>query len=261
MRSAKELGVERSIQSVDRAVAIIKYIAAKGNAAHLTDISAGVGLSNSTAHGLLAALKRGGLVEQVGETRKYALGIGIFELGQAVYRQMNIHRIALPYLQHLVEKYRETSQLAILSEGEIVYIEKVESPRSIRMISAVGSRHPAHCTGLGKSLLSGLSEDEFADFLKRRPLVRYTANTITDPEKLRKEIEGVRRNGYSLDREEIEDGLRCVAAPIRNDKDSTVAALSISMPANRLRQEDLPRIVADIKGAATEISRKLGYPG
>jgi len=261
MKTVKERGAERSIQSVDRVVAIIKYIAAKGNAAPLTDISAGVGLSNSTAHGLLAALKRGGLVEQDEATRKYSLGIGIFELGQAVYRQMDIHNIALPYLRHLVEKYRETCQLAILSEGEIVYIEKVESPRSIRMISAVGSRHPAHCTGLGKVLLAGLSGDEFSEFLEKKPLARYTANTITDPEKLRKEIEGVRRNGYSLDREEIEDGLRCVAAPIRNDKCNTVAALSISMPANRMRPEDLPHIIADIKSAATEISGKLGYPG
>jgi DNA-binding IclR family transcriptional regulator len=261
MRTVKERGVERSIQSVDRAVAIIKYIASKRNAAPLTDISAGVGLSNSTAHGLLAALKRGGLVEQDDDTRKYSLGIGVFELGQAVYRQMDIHNIALPYLRQLVEKYRETCQLAILSEGEIVYIEKVESPRSIRMISSVGARHPAHCTGLGKVLLAGLSDRELSDFLKRKPLARYTTKTITDPEKLRKEIEGVRRNGYSLDREEIEDGLRCVAAPIRNDKGHTVAALSISMPANRLRPEDLPHIIADIKGAAGEISRKLGHPG
>ncbi len=252
---------DRSIQSVARAMQMMKFIAANGNAAALTAISAAAGLSNSTAHGLLATLKQGGFVEQNEETGKYSLGLAVFELGQAVHRSLDLRAVALPCLRQLGGKYGETVHLAYLAQGEVVYVEKVESPRSIRMISQVGLRNPAHCTGLGKALLAGLSEDELAVFLEKKALTRYTDNTITDAAALRAHLNMVRAAGYALDEEEIEAGLRCAAAPVRNHRGRTVAAVSISVPANRLPEELLPQIVADVKATALEISRRIGFRG
>jgi len=258
--SSKQLGEgERSIQSVARALHILKYIGAHGNSAGLTAISAGVELSNSTTHGLLATLKKNGFVQQEEDQGKYSLGISLFELGQTVKQDMNVQKISLPYLKILVEKYNETMHLGILAQHEIVYIEKVESLRSIRMLSQVGGRHPAYCTGIGKVLLAELSDTTVQEFFKERELLRFTQTTITDLNELLCHLARIRVEGHAFDEEEIEAGLRCVAVPLKNYKNCGVAAISMCIPVNRLAKHDLAEIIRDLKVAALEISRKLGY--
>lgn len=259
MSSQKFAESDRSIQSVARALQILKYIAAQGNSAGLTTISGDLGLCNSTTHGLLATLKTNGFVQQEEVNGKYSLGISLFELGQTVKQSMDVRKISLPYLKSLVKKYNETMHLGILEQHEIVYIEKVESPQSIRMLSQVGGRHPAHCTGIGKVLLAELSDNVLKDFFRERELLGFTQNTITNFNELLNHLAKIRVDGYALDEEEIEAGLRCVAVPLKDYKSCAVAALSMCIPVNRLAKHDFAAIIRDLKIAALEISRKLGY--
>lgn len=250
---------EKTIQSVARAIEILKYIADNGNSVGLTAIAEGVDLNFSTAHGLLSTLKQYGLVYQNESAGKYSLGMSLFELGQVVHRSMDVRVISLPYIRMFSGKYGETVHLGVLSEYEVFYIEKVDSFRSIRMISQVGLRNPAYCTGLGKVLLAGLSESEIANYIKTKELKRFTSNTITNGEDLKRQLEIIRKQGYGLDNEEIEAGLRCIAAPVRNHQGRVVAAISISIPANRLQEEQIPAIIEDAMATALDISVRLGY--
>lgn len=249
---------QKIIQSVERALNILEYIAENGNKAGLTEISKGLGLSKSTVHGLIATLEQMGYIQQHSDSGKYSLGLKLFQLGMVVYNSMDLRTIALPHLHVLADKYKETVHLAVLSEGEVVYIEKVDSPRSIRIVSRIGGRNPAHCTGVGKVLLAALPEEALDRLLAKGTLHRYTNNTITNPLELKKHLQEVREKGVAFDLEEFERGLRCVAAPIRNHRGTVIAAISVSGPSNRLVTERLAAIADDVIGTANTISRGLG---
>jgi|SRR5208283_726452 len=246
------------IQSVARAVYILEYIS-KHHMLGLSEISRGVGLNKSTTHGLVATLEIMGCIRQDQTTGKYALGLKLFELGQAVLSHMDIRAIAMPHLVHLARKYEETVHLAVLSHDEVVYIDKVDSPRSIRHISQVGGRNPAYCTGVGKVLLAGLSDQKLQKLLKKIKFRQYTPNTISDMNLLKKHLRKVRKDGYALDQEEIEVGLSCVAAPIKNYRDNVIAAISLAGPTSRIANDSLHQLIADITEIARLISIQLGY--
>ncbi|MPM86838.1 Transcriptional regulator KdgR [bioreactor metagenome] len=216
-------------------------------------------LSKSTVHSLLSTLLQLGYVQQEEREGKYSLGLKLFELGQVVYYSMDLRAISMPYLTELSKIDEETIHLGVLSGGEVVYVDKVDSPRSIRTTSKIGKRSPVHCTGLGKVLLSSLSDDEIKNIIESKGLAKYTDNTITDPVILFQHIQEIRKNGFALDNEEIEEGLVCSAAPIKNALGETIAAISVSGPAHRLTQERLPKVTEDVIVACREISRKLGY--
>lgn len=215
-------------------------------------------LNKSTVHGLLVTMEQMGYVQQSTDSGKYSLGLKLFQLGMAVYNSMDLRTIALPHLHTLAEKYKETAHLAVLSEGEVVYIEKVDSPRSIRIVSRIGGRNPAHCTGVGKVLLAALPEAVLDRFLAKSNLRRYTDNTITTPLELKKHLQQIRDKGVAFDLEEFERGLRCVAAPIRDHRGTVIAAISVSGPADRLATDRLDKIADDVVETANTISRALG---
>ena len=249
----------KSIQSVVRAIKIMQYIAESENAASLTAISKELDLSKSTVHGLIATLKQQGYVYQNQTTGLYKLGLKLFELGQVVYKDMDLRKIAKPHLYDLVRSYEETVHIAVLSDGEVVYIEKVDSPRSIRIHTNVGSKNPAHCTSVGKALLAGLSEKKFEQILSKTGLCRFTDKTIIDLLDLKKEMELIRRCGYATDDEEIEVGLRCVAAPIKNHQGEITAAISVAGPTARMTDERMAEIAKGVIKVANQISSEFGY--
>ena len=250
---------KKTIQSVTRALGIMQYISNHGNVISLTAISKGMNLSKSTVHGLISTLEQTGYVFQDQTTGLYSLGLKLFELGQVVYASMDLRSIAMPFLLEIGKKYEETVHLAVLSAGEVVYIEKVDSTHSIRIISYIGGRNPAHCTGVGKVMLAGLSEKELERVVLQIGLQRFTEKTITDLSELKQQLELIRIRGYAVDDEEIEVGLRCVAAPIKDYKGETIAAVSISGPMGRMADIRFNEVTKDIVDTDDQISLRLGY--
>lgn len=251
-------GKGKMIQSLVRAASILEYLADYRKGDRLSNISRNVGLSKSTVHSLISTLEKLGYVHQDQTNGRYALGLKLFELGQVVHASMDLRTIAMPYLHALADKYQETVHLAILSRDEVVYIDKVDSPRSIRIISQIGGRNPAHCTAVGKVLLAGLAGDKLERVLRTMNLQRFTPNTVTDPVRLRVHLAKVRELGYAEDREEIETGLTCVAAPLKNYCSEVIAAISLSGPAGRIASDNLSRLTADVVDTARLISAQLG---
>ena len=249
------------IQSVSRSLEILEFLAKCRNGERLTTISQGLGLNKSTTHSLISTLEQMGYVQQDQKTAKYSLGLKLFELGQVVHANMDLRNIAMPFLRELALKFGETVHLAILSKGEVVYIDKVDTSRSIRIGSQIGGRNAAYCTGVGKVLLAGLSDNELADILKFMKLEKFTANTIVDKEILRKLLVQVRNNGFAVDQGEIEDGLSCTAAPIKNHRGKVIAGISVSGPTSRMQTENSNELTKEVMETALQISRRLGYNG
>ncbi|HWR45413.1 IclR family transcriptional regulator [Sporomusa sp.] len=250
---------ERYIQSVFRSLKILEYVAEHRNLAGLTEISKGIGIHKSTAHGLIATLEKCGYMHQDPKTGKYSLGIKVFEMGQAYIANLDLREIALPYLKELSLTYQETAHLAILSAEDVVYIDKVDGSRSIGIRSQVGGRNPAYCTGVGKALLSGLDEFQIKKLYHGKVLRKYTRNTVADQAELLGQISQVREQGYALDIEEFELDLRCIAAPVKDSTGAVIAAISLSGPSNRLLDTKMADIAINVVETARKISIRLGY--
>jgi DNA-binding IclR family transcriptional regulator len=224
----------------------------------VSDISRALGLKKATTHRLLASLRRRGIVAQDPVSRRYRLGLKLWELGQMATTQIDWIGRVRPLLQELTDRVGETTHLAVLNDGQVLYVEKVESTRSLRMPSQVGRRLPAHCTGVGKALIAFLPEEVTRAIVVRRGLTRFTRNTITDPALLEAELARVRERGYSVDNEEIEEGLVCIGAPIRDHSSHVVAAVSMAGPSSRVRPETIEVHARAVVEIAAEMSALLG---
>lgn len=224
----------------------------------LTEITERSGLGKSSVYKYLNTLEYLGLVEKDPGTKRYRLGIRILELSGAVLENLELRKVTRPFLEELARKCNETIHLMVERDGEGVYIEKIDSPRAIRMYSQIGKKLPLHTGAVGKTLLAHMPESE-RDEVISRPLIRFTENTITDPDKLKKELAAIRERGYALDNEEVEIGLKCVGAPVRDYTGDVVASISIAGPSTRLSEAKIKEYIELIKEYAMKISMALGY--
>jgi DNA-binding IclR family transcriptional regulator len=224
----------------------------------LSEIADRLVLPRSSVHRLLAALVTHGFVERDPTTRRYRLGIRLFEIGSTAIHERGLHSAAHPVLETLAAATGETCHLAVLSGAEAVYVYKIDGTSSFSMTSRVGGRAPCHATSIGKVLMAWAGQDLLRQVVAAglRP---YTKNTLADLGELEAALEGVRAQGYALDLEEYEEGLRCAAAPVRDHAGQVVAAIGIAGPSHRLTDEQLPRVIPSVTGAANTISRNLGY--
>ncbi len=252
---------KHSVQAVERALKILIILAEARNPLTLSQIRDRTGLNISTAHRLLHTLMKDGFINQDSENGKYMLGLRTFEVGHAALYSFDIRNLARPFLQELVDRCNETTNLAILDQDDVVYIDQIESSNMIQIFARIGSRGPVHCTGAGKTLLAYYSDRELERFLQRKaPLPSYTANTITDPARLKEELLLIRKRGYALDNGELEDGVRCVAVPIRNFEAKAIAAVSVSGPDTRLTDAFIHEsLLPEVQLSAARISERLGY--
>jgi DNA-binding IclR family transcriptional regulator len=250
---------DSKIQSVARALSILDILAEAHRELALHEIATRIGLPKTTTHGLVSTLKDFGYVEQVVFTGKYKLGLRLFEVGNVVAQGWEVRTVAAPYIPRLVEEMGETVHLAVLDKQEVLYIDKRDRSRSLHIASQIGVRLPAHCTGVGKALMAYLSPEERREIIRVKGLQRYTQNTLTDPADLEAELQKVRTQGYAVDNEEIMDGLRCVAAPIKDQSGKVVAAISLSGPVFRMRDERFDTAVQFCVKTAMEISEALGF--
>jgi DNA-binding IclR family transcriptional regulator len=256
-------GLDRSLagaQVIDRAIDILETFARIGPDLGVSEISRALGLKKATAHRLLSSLRRRGLVAQDPATRRYRLGLKLWELGALATLQVDWVQRIKPHLEQLTQITGETAHLAILSDGQILYVDKVESSHSLRMPSQVGRRNPVHCTGVGKAQVAWLPDDALAGLVSRRGLARFTAHTITEMPALRQELALIRERGYAVDNEEIEDGLVCIGAPIRDHTGLVVAGVSIAGPSSRLRPDTIPDHARSVVDVARAMSAVLGCP-
>ncbi len=252
---------EKLIQSVERAIDILELFTTSTVQLSVKEISDKLGLSKSTAHGLIKTLEVRGLLEQDPENLKYKLGLKLFMFGNLVSEQMDIRKVAYPFIQTLVNDVKETVHLVVMDGKEAVYVEKVDGPGALRMYSQVGKRAPIHCTGVGKAIFAFLEDHVIDEILETTELVSFTPFTNTQPEEIKKNLQFIREHGYALDDEEIEVGLLCVAAPIFNHLGKAVASISCAGPKNRISNDRLDEIIEKVKAAGREISGKLGYHG
>jgi DNA-binding IclR family transcriptional regulator len=253
---------ERLIQSIERAADVLELFLTTSPELSVKEISEKLQLSKSTVHGIIKTLEHRGYLQQNPEDLKYKLGIKLFTLGNFVGKHLDIGNIARPIIRDLANELNETVHLVTLQRDEVVYIEKVEGPRALTIYSHIGKRAPVHCTGVGKAILAYLSEKDVDRLLlSEASLEAFTEYTLTDVHEIKKQLVSVRETGYAVDDEEIELGLKCIAAPIFNHKGNVIASISCAAPKMRLDEEMLPKVIAGIKRAASEISRSLGYKG
>jgi DNA-binding IclR family transcriptional regulator len=200
-------------------------------------------------------------VEKDKRTGEYSLGLSAFEIGNTYLRQMDLLKVSKPIMTELALKVQETVHLAVLSDKEIVYVDKVDSPRTLGVMSKIGQRGPVYSTALGKVLLAHQTKDQLSRILPEIKLRSFTPSTITSKRKLLEEIRTIQKHGYALDRMESEPDVECIAAPIRNHLGDTVAALSISGPQRKINTPKEKQYIDHVMKAAALISSKMGYAG
>jgi IclR family acetate operon transcriptional repressor len=243
------------VQSLERALDILELLSRSEGELGVTEVGPALGLANGTTHRLLATLTRRGYARQNPETRKYTLGIKAFTLATAA--QERLGPLARPFLTQLMEVSGESSNLASLDKNSVVYIDQVPAPRMVRMFTEPGNRVPPHATGTGKVLLAYQPREVIDAAIRQSGLPRFTPHTITDPEQLESELEGVRKQGYATDSEEMEEGVRCLAAPVFGPDGRILAAMSISGPAGRLDQDRIVALIPHLKEIAARFSQSL----
>jgi DNA-binding IclR family transcriptional regulator len=247
------------VQVLDRALAALAILANSPSDCSLAELCPALKLHKSTVHRLMMVLEQHRLVVKNMETGRYRLGLRLYELGSRAIDGLDLRGRARPYLDHLQAEFGETVFLCILDEGQVFYVEKVESQQSVRTACTVGSRAPAYCTAVGKAMLAELAEPEVSDIIRRWGLKAVTPNTITTATALKAELRAVRSRGYAIDNEEKEEGLRCVSAAVRGHSGKLFAAMSVSGPAFRMTKERIPEIGRALMEAAGKLSAELGY--
>jgi len=252
-----------SVQAIERGCRILDHLSRGKQSYSIHDLSLSLNLPKPTIHRILSTLRHFGFVAQDELSKDYRLGFRLVELGHTVLDRIDLRKVAEPFLGDLARMAQETVHLVILDQGEIVYLDKVEEvndQRSLRMASRIGMRNYAHSCAVGKVLLETLPDVELDEIIARRGLPRLTKNTIVRLEEFKKHLANVKTQGYAIDDEENEEGIRCVAAPVRNDRGSVIAAISISGPTVRMTEKRIHNeLKTRVMKTALEISKKLGY--
>jgi IclR family acetate operon transcriptional repressor len=242
--------------TLERGLRLLQFFAAAGEATP-AEAAKATGLSRSATYRIADRLRGWGFLELTA-TETLRLGSEAVRLGMAALADLEVTRVAPPHLRTLADTTRETVNLAVVDGDAVVYIHKEEGTLAVKMSAQLGNRRPLHCTALGKAYLAALPPDELEARLATLELERHTAATITDPAALAAELERVRRRGWAVDAEEVEGGVFCLGAAVRDHRRRAVAAISVAGPAYRVRAraERLGPLVAE---TAAAISHRLGH--
>ena len=216
------------------------------------------GQNKSTIYRMLATLETLGVLRKEEHTERYTLGLKLFELGHRVKLQQALIHQTHPALLEVADNIAETVHLGILRAGQVFMIDKVESPKGLKLNSTIGSYSPVHCTSLGKVLLAFQPAERQQQLLTGLQLKSFTPHTLTSKKALVSHLAEVRTQAYALDREELELGLICVAVPVFNRQDELVAALSAAGPANRFREQALDQYLNILQAGAERIRERIG---
>jgi DNA-binding IclR family transcriptional regulator len=245
-----------SIQVIDRMMELIESLAVAPAPASLKSLAETTGLHPSTAHRILGVMVRCGFADR-GEPGNYRLGMRFLELGNIVRSRISVREVALPFMRELAHATGETVNLSVRQGDEIMYVERTADNRSMmRVVQMVGARAPLHITAAGKLFLCEDDAEALRAYAGRTGLAAYTPNSLKSLAALTRELAEVRQQGYALDQEEAEIGVRCIAAAVTDDGGALIAGLSVSAPADR---QKLAHWTPLVRATAAQISRAMGY--
>jgi IclR family transcriptional regulator, pca regulon regulatory protein len=240
------------VQSLDRGLAVIRAFGPGRERLSLSDVARETGLTRAAARRFLLTLVKLGYVRSDG--REFSLRPRVLELGYAFLSGLAMPEIASPHLEELVAQVRESSSISVLDGQHIVYVARVPTKRIMTVAISVGTRFPAYATSMGRVLLAGLSPDELDKYLSEADLEAITARTVTDPDRLREIVSEVGRQGYAIVDQELEEGLRAIAAPIHGAGGAVIAAINLSAHASRV---SLAAMRAVLLPALLETARQI----
>ena len=248
----------QSVQSLERGLAVLQVFSRENPAPTLSEVARLAGTTRATARRILLTLERLGHVRSDG--RRFSLTPRVLSLGWSYLSSLNLWEIAQPLMEDLVEQTGESCSAATLDLPDVVYVARVPTRRIMSITLGVGTRLPAHATSMGRVLLAALDREELDAFLASDALEALTERTITDPAALREVIGEVRAQGWALVDQELELGLRSVAAPIQDGEGRTVAAMNVSaaasrVPLSKLREEILPHLLSTADAVSTALGR------
>lgn len=248
------------VKSLAKALHILDAVGRFSQGTSIGVLSKELKMGKSTVHRLLATLREFDLIWFDPNTSNYALGSRILRWSDLLVRQNLLVRHGLPVLRDLVNAGRETANLAILDGTDVLYVAQFESMERLRTSEAVGTRQPAHCTALGKVILATLTEEEFEQLYRNVEVLKgLTANTITEKRRLKEHLQKIKNEGVAYDFEENVVGVVCIGAVVRNFTGKPVAALSISLPVQRLRGDSLITLKEHLLDSVSRLSGELGY--
>ncbi|MDE2574457.1 MAG: IclR family transcriptional regulator [Rhodospirillales bacterium] len=249
---------EDGLKSLTKVVRVLDAFSTRNRALSLTDICRLTGFPKSTTHRLLASMREAGLLDQDEQRDRYRLGVKLFELGNIVLANMELHREARPFVDMLTRQGGQAVHLAVFDGRRAIVIHRADaSPDKVASPTMI-EQAPVHCTGVGKAILAYQPEPVLQRVIAAG-LARFTENTITEPAALLRELARIRDRGYAIDEAEHQPGLRCIGAPIRDRSANVMAGISITGPAWRLPLTELDAIARLVVHHAAAISAALGY--
>ncbi|HLA95146.1 MAG TPA: IclR family transcriptional regulator [Pyrinomonadaceae bacterium] len=246
----------KSVPAIEKGMLILEKLATSHNGLGLAELTRELALPKSSTYGLLLTLERLGYLHRNESTGRYMFGMKILSLANMAMNGLNLRKISTPHIRSLMNKTKLTVHLSIQEQNEVVIIEKADSPYTPKVETWVGKRMGIHCTAAGKALLSDWPE-ELLDRLVRHGLPRYNDNTIISPKKLKKELDQVRKQGFSVDDEEETIGSRCIGAPIRDTGGQIVGAVSVAGYKQQIHQDTFQTLVKTVQETADAITNDL----
>jgi IclR family KDG regulon transcriptional repressor len=248
--------MSESIRAVERALDVLLCFSMQTPELNMTQISEKVGMHKSTVHRLLATLEKRKFVKRDPVTGIYRPGIRLLQMAYLTLADINIREIALPYMSKLVEQFRETVDLAILDESDVVFVDAIESPQRVKLAASPGQHLPAYSTASGKAILAFLPGEE-AMKIREQNNHQFKPNRVLSQSAFFEDLGLTRKRGYSIDMEELEQGIHAVGAPIMGVKGIPIASLAVAGPSFRLTQELLESIGTDLVKVTKEISKEV----
>jgi DNA-binding IclR family transcriptional regulator len=257
-----ELPEERSrsggVQSIGRAFAILEEVARNREGIGLADLSKRVGLHNSTTFHLVKTMVSLGYIRQIKDSKRYRIGRPLFALAASALDEIEMVSMATPVLEELSRETGESSHFGTRMSDAVVVVARTPGPGAFQLTDRAGVVRPAYCTALGKVILAALRPDQLDRYLERVELKPLAKNTITDPERLRREIEAVRHAGIAFDDGEFDDEVRCAAMAVRDFSGQVIGAIGISGPIWRLSIQALQSRARNLEQAARQLSDAFG---
>ena len=249
------------INSVLRAAQILESFTLDQPTYSNSELAKKIGINKSSATRLLYSLERAGFIVRDRQTGRYSLTYKLHLIGNVYVQNTSLHMESVPLLKGLSAEFNENTHLGMMDRTDVLYLEQVKCAQPIGLMSSAGSRLPAFCTGIGKVLLAYMSDGEFDAYCREADLIRYTENTVVDPEEIRAGGAEIRAYGYSITRGEFRPEVFSVSAPVRDSSGQVVAAISLAGPCFRMdHPEQVERYIVAVTDTAHKISQRLGWP-
>ena len=252
---------EEYMKSLEKIIKILDYLSDVERGAGITELSLELNLPKSTVHRILKNLSRYSVVEKENETSRYKIGLRLLKYSNSLLRSFDLRQIVKPILKKACNETQETTFLTVWRNNQGLCIDSISSSRNTNthLFVEIGREMPLHCTASSKILLANQSIEDIKRIIDKKNFLRYTPNTITDHEKLLIHLLGIKNKGFAVCDEELEEGIKAIAAPIKNIKGKTIASITITGLAKRMSSSNMERLIKIVTNSAQEISKKLGY--